>query len=181
MFLFFRAAPAAYESCYARGWIRAVAAGLHPATAMQDLSHICHLHCSSRQCLIFNPLSGPGTVPTSLWIRVRFSALLATMGTLRKVGVSLRLVEMENLKPYQWTFCSYFKIKVHLAPWMDHLILAEMVVSYIVYFRKYWFTEFYRSSKCWHNSCILYAHSYLSLLSKKSKYNLSPTLCPSLS
>ena len=28
------------------------------ATATQDPSHICELHCSSRQCWILNPLSG---------------------------------------------------------------------------------------------------------------------------
>ena len=30
------------------------------ATAMPDLSHVCNLHYSSRQCLILNPLSKAG-------------------------------------------------------------------------------------------------------------------------
>ena len=50
VFLFFRAAPAAYRSSHARGPIYAT------ATAKQDLSCICDPHCSSQQCWILNPL-----------------------------------------------------------------------------------------------------------------------------
>ena len=44
----FRATPAAYGGSQARGHIRAVAPGRATATAMQDLSHVCDLHHSSR-------------------------------------------------------------------------------------------------------------------------------------
>ena len=42
------------------------------ATATQELSCICDLHRSSRQCQILNSLSGPGIEPESLWILVGF-------------------------------------------------------------------------------------------------------------
>ena len=52
----FMAAPAAYESSWARGQIRAAAAGLrHSHTGP---SHICDLYGSLRQRWILNPLSG---------------------------------------------------------------------------------------------------------------------------
>ena len=47
----------AYKNSQARGQIRAIAAGLHIATAMWDLSHICSLHHSSWQYQIPDPLS----------------------------------------------------------------------------------------------------------------------------
>ena len=47
----------AYGGSQAKGLIGAVAISLHTATAMQDLSHVCNLHRSSRQRLIPNPLS----------------------------------------------------------------------------------------------------------------------------
>ena len=49
IFLIFRTAPVVYESSQGRGQIR--------ATATWNLNHICGLHCSSRPCGIFNPLS----------------------------------------------------------------------------------------------------------------------------
>ena len=39
------------------GQIRAAAAGLHPAIATQDPSHICHLHYSLWQHQTLNPLN----------------------------------------------------------------------------------------------------------------------------
>ena len=57
VFLLFRAALAACENSLARGWSRAVAAGLQHTTTIQDLSHVCDLHHSSQQCRILNPLS----------------------------------------------------------------------------------------------------------------------------
>ena len=57
-FLFlFRAAPAAFGDSQAKGQIGAVAAGLATATAVQDPSHVCDLHHSSRLCQIIYPLS----------------------------------------------------------------------------------------------------------------------------
>ena len=40
------------------------------ATAMPDPSHVCHLHHSSQQHRILNPLSEPGIKPASLWILI---------------------------------------------------------------------------------------------------------------
>ena len=42
------------------------------ARAMQDPSHVCHLHHSSQQCQILNHWVRPGIKPTSSWILVRF-------------------------------------------------------------------------------------------------------------
>ena len=72
-FLLFRSTPAAYGISEAKGWIRATAAGLHTATAMQDLSHICSLYHSSWQCRIPEPRTPnhwgrPATKSTSSWI-----------------------------------------------------------------------------------------------------------------
>ena len=53
----FKATPSAYGSSQARGRIGAAIASLHQATAILDLSHICDLCHSLRQCWIFNPLS----------------------------------------------------------------------------------------------------------------------------
>ena len=57
IYLFFRAAPMAYGGSQARGWLRAAAAAYATGTAMPDPSHICHLHYSSQQRQILNPLS----------------------------------------------------------------------------------------------------------------------------
>ena len=57
LILLFRAAPMAHRGSQARGLIRAVAAGLHQATAMPDLSYVFDLHHSSGQFQILNPPS----------------------------------------------------------------------------------------------------------------------------
>ena len=57
VFVFSRATGAAHGSSQARGLIRAVAAGLHQATAMRHPSRICNLHHSSQQRQFLNPLS----------------------------------------------------------------------------------------------------------------------------
>ena len=57
---------------FARGRLRAVAAGYTTATATQDQSLICDPHHSSRQRQILNPLSEARLEPTSSWILVRF-------------------------------------------------------------------------------------------------------------
>ena len=56
-FFFSSAAPAAYGSSQSRGLIGVVATGLHHSHSNWDLSRICDLHHSSRQCWILNPLS----------------------------------------------------------------------------------------------------------------------------
>ena len=69
---FFRTASVAYGSSLLRGQIRATAAAYTTATAMPDVSCICHPHHSSWQSQILNALSEPGTEPTSSWILVGF-------------------------------------------------------------------------------------------------------------
>ena len=54
-FCLLRATPVAYGGSQARGLIRAIAYAR--ATAIRDLSHVCHLHHSSQHCWILNPLS----------------------------------------------------------------------------------------------------------------------------
>ena len=74
-FCLFRAAFVACGSSQARCWIGATATltAYTTATAMQDPSHICDLHHSSRQCRILNPLNkSSGIEPTSSWMVVRF-------------------------------------------------------------------------------------------------------------
>ena len=56
-FVFSRAAPMAYGSFQARDQIGNTVLTYTTATATQDLSHVCELHHSSRQCQILNPLS----------------------------------------------------------------------------------------------------------------------------
>ena len=56
-FCLFVTAPKAHGSSQARGLIGSTAAGLYPSHSMEDLSHICDLHHSSRQHRILNPLS----------------------------------------------------------------------------------------------------------------------------
>ena len=56
IYLLFRATPVAYGSSWARGQIRAAAAGLCHSTAMPDPSHLCDLQHSSQQHRILNPL-----------------------------------------------------------------------------------------------------------------------------
>ena len=56
-FFLFRAAPLVYENSWTRGPIRAAGKAYTTATEMLDLSRICDLCCSLRQCWILNPLS----------------------------------------------------------------------------------------------------------------------------
>ena len=53
----FRAAPTAYGNSQIRGQIRTIVLVYTTASATQDLSCICDLYHSSRQCWILNPLS----------------------------------------------------------------------------------------------------------------------------
>ena len=71
LFFLFRATAVAYGSSRARGQIRAAAAAT--ATAMPDLSRVCNLCHSLRQCHILNPLStarqdGPVRTLTALCV-----------------------------------------------------------------------------------------------------------------
>ena len=54
--LVFRAAPTAYGGSQARVQSELQLPAYATATAVQDLSHVCHLHHSSRQHQIRNPL-----------------------------------------------------------------------------------------------------------------------------
>ena len=81
-FLFlFRAAPTAYGGFQARGRIRAIAAGLHQATAAPDPSHVCNLHHSLWQLGILNPLSEAGDRTCFLMDASQIHFHWATMGT----------------------------------------------------------------------------------------------------
>ena len=57
LFFPFKAAPTAYGSSQAEGWISATAAAYTTATATGDPSLVCSLHHSSWQHQILNPLS----------------------------------------------------------------------------------------------------------------------------
>ena len=54
--LLFLVEPLAYGGSQARGQIGATAVIYTTATAMPDPSRVCHLHHSSWQCRILNPL-----------------------------------------------------------------------------------------------------------------------------
>ena len=58
IYCLFKASPVAYGSSQARGRIRDVAAGLHHSHS--NVGSKLHLHHSSRQCQILNPLSKAG-------------------------------------------------------------------------------------------------------------------------
>ena len=80
-FSLFMAIPAAYGSSQA-----GVESELHllaytTATAMQDPSHICILHHSSRQCHILNPLSEARDGTRNLMIPSQIRFHCAIMGT----------------------------------------------------------------------------------------------------
>ena len=53
------------------------------ATATWDLSHVCNLHHSSRQCPIFNPLSEARDQTRNLMVPSQICFCCATTGTLQ--------------------------------------------------------------------------------------------------
>ena len=72
----------AYGNSQTRGWIGAAAASHSHSHSNVGPSYVCHLHHSSWQCQILNPLSEardywerPEIKPTSSWILVRFFTL----------------------------------------------------------------------------------------------------------
>ena len=79
--ILFRAAPMAYGGSQARGLIRAIAAGLHHSTAMQDSNHICDLHHRSWQHRIINPLSEARNWTLNLMVPSWICFCCAMMGT----------------------------------------------------------------------------------------------------
>ena len=79
VFCLFRATPMAYGGSEAR--VKSELQPLAYTTATQDPSHLCHLHYSSRQCWIVNPLSEardwthwarPGIEPATPWFLAGF-------------------------------------------------------------------------------------------------------------
>ena len=83
LFLLFRATPAAYGGgSQARGRTGATAPGLGQSHRKPDLSRVCNLHYSSRQCWIHNPLSEATDQTCNLMIPSRIRFCCATMGTL---------------------------------------------------------------------------------------------------
>ena len=65
------------------------------ATATRDLSWICNLHRSSRQCQILNPPSRPGMEPEPSWILDGFVNHWATMGTSPFLFLKIKNVLLE--------------------------------------------------------------------------------------
>ena len=74
----FRAIPVAHRSSQARGQIRAIASGLHHSN--KDLSHICRLYHSSRQCWTSNLLIEAGDQTHILMGTSRIHSCCATVG-----------------------------------------------------------------------------------------------------
>ena len=76
LFFFFRATPTAYGGSQARGIITATETAYTTATETSDLSRVCNLYHSSRQCRILNPLSKTrnGTHNLTVPIQIHFTA-----------------------------------------------------------------------------------------------------------
>ena len=81
LFLLFRAAPAAYGGSQAGVESELQLPAYATATAIQDLSHVCDLHHSSRQHLILNPPSEARNQSLNLTVPSRIPFHCATMGT----------------------------------------------------------------------------------------------------
>ena len=71
----------AHGGSQARGQIGAVAASLHHSQRTQDLSHLCNLHHSSRQCWILNPLREARDQTHNLMFPSQIHFHCATTGT----------------------------------------------------------------------------------------------------
>ena len=71
-FFLFSATPMAYMEVPRLGMVSELQMlACTMATATQDLSCLCHLHCSSQQCQVLNPLD-PRIEPSSSWILIGF-------------------------------------------------------------------------------------------------------------
>ena len=70
--MLFRAAPACMEVPRLGVYPEPPLPADTTATAMQDLSHICDLHHSSRQRQILNPLSEARIEPATSWFLIGF-------------------------------------------------------------------------------------------------------------
>ena len=80
-FLLFRPTLSGYGGSQASGHTRATAASLHHSNSNSDLSCICDLQHSSRQCWIFNPLSEARDSTHNLMVPSRIRFHCTTMGT----------------------------------------------------------------------------------------------------
>ena len=80
-FLLFRTTPAAYGGSQARCLTGATASGLCYSHSMQDPSHVCNLHYSSRQRWILNPLSEARNRTCDLIVPSRIRFCCAMTGT----------------------------------------------------------------------------------------------------
>ena len=131
---FFRAVPKAYGSSQARGWIGAVAAGLHHSHSNVSATYTA-AHGNAR---FLTHWVRPGIEPTSSWVLVTFITAepwweLHSVSSLRKMGLCLRF----NV----WT--SVMLIKHHLSQdtllhkrltwvWTAHFSLLSLFVPWVL-------------------------------------------------
>ena len=106
IFLIFRATLAAYGSSQARGLIGAAAWVTTTATAMPDLSWVCNLHLSSRQCRILNPLSEvrdqTHVLMDTSWVSCRWATVGTPHSTFLKQSGYLNLCRCLIMLNYKW-------------------------------------------------------------------------------
>ena len=118
-FCLFRATPAAYGGSQARGWIGAVATGLHHTEIIQDLSHVCDLHHSSWQCQIHDPLSEARTWTCILMDTSQIHFRWAMKGT-----PSLLLLIREISAPFAPTGRNVIALwAVSMHKWRGHILV----------------------------------------------------------
>ena len=114
-FIFSRAAPAAYGSSQARGWIRAAAAGLHHSHSKTRSEPHLRLHHSSQQLRILNPLSEARDWTS--WILVGFLTSWATRKLPREVHFIYGCASTPWTSPPSQTRCITLlvalKLKIH--------------------------------------------------------------------
>ena len=103
-FFFFRAIPAVYGSSWAKGRIRAAAAGLARAIATRDPSLTYDLHYSLQQWQLLNPLSEARDQTCILMNTSRFCNLLSHNGNSQQSFISH--VWCENFLNYHYQICT---------------------------------------------------------------------------
>ena len=115
----------AYGSSQARGWIRSVAAGLHPATATPDLSTVWRLHPAHGNAISLMNWGWLGIELASSWILFRYLTHWATMGTpksdILKVPPSLDYWKVQWSNHGKIYLSAIVFINGHLSVWRSML------------------------------------------------------------